>query len=230
MKTATDYHCVFMSSPWFASMPEQLQHTLLANAHIKHLAEGQMLHAKGDEGTGFYGVCEGRMRVVNHCSDGRTLLLAILDAGTWFGEISMFDDQPRTHDSYGENNTVIAFIPKAKFRALLASHPEFYPFFTKLLCTRVRSAFQFINAHTGLSIEEQLKKRLLMLVTSYGQHMCKSESITLSLSQESLAQMINSSRQTVNQLLKGMEKNGEVKLTYGKITIIEPNAFFGQVQ
>jgi len=73
-------------------------------------------------------------------------------------------------------------------------------------------------------------KRLLMLTTSYGQHLPKNNAITLTLSQESLAQMINSSRQTVNQLLGELESEGLLKRHYGKITIPEPDTLFSRYQ
>ncbi|HAX28697.1 MAG TPA: Crp/Fnr family transcriptional regulator, partial [Alteromonas macleodii] len=50
------------------------------------------------------------------------------------------------------------------------------------------------------------------------------------LSQESLAQMINSSRQTVNQLLGELQQEGLVKRHYGKITIPEPDTLFSRYQ
>jgi len=94
----------------------------------------------------------------------------------------------------------------------------------------VRSAFQFIDSSAGLSLKHQLVKRLLMLTTSYGQHLPRNNAITLTLSQESLAQMINSSRQTVNQLLGELENEGLLKRHYGKITIPEPDTLFGRYQ
>ena len=85
---------------WFASIPVELQTVVFENMRCRHFDAGHLLHGKGDEGVGFYGVCEGRIRVMNTGNDGKALLLALLGPGTWFGEISLFDDLPRTHDSY----------------------------------------------------------------------------------------------------------------------------------
>ena len=139
-------------------------------------------------------------------------------------------DSPRTHDNFCETNCTVAIIQKNAFKALLEQFPKLYPHFTRLLCTRVRSAFQFIDSSAGLSLKHQLVKRLLMLTTSYGQHLPKHNAITLTLSQESLAQMINSSRQTVNQLLGELQQEGLVKRHYGKITIPEPDTLFSRYQ
>ena len=224
------YKETLASSIWFSGIEPHLQQVMFDKMRLKHLKAGQQLHAKGEEGVGFYGVCEGRLRVVSVGIDGREMLFALLGPGTWFGEISMFDDLPRTHDNFCETDCTVAIIPKKPFKALLADYPELYPHFTRLLCTRVRSAFQFIDSSAGLSLKHQLVKRLLMLTTSYGQHMPKHNAITLSLSQESLAQMINSSRQTVNQLLGELQEEGLLKRHYGKVTIPNPDLLFREYQ
>ncbi|BCO19640.1 Crp/Fnr family transcriptional regulator [Alteromonas sp. McT4-15] len=226
----SNYKEILASSIWFSDIPEKLQQAMFDNMRIKHLKAGQQLHAKGEQGVGFYGVCEGRLRVVSVGIDGREMLFALLGPGTWFGEISMFDDLPRTHDNFCETDCTVAIIQKKPFKALLEKHPELYPHFTRLLCTRVRSAFQFIDSSAGLSLKHQLVKRLLMLTTSYGQHLPRHDTITLTLSQESLAQMINSSRQTVNQLLGELQEEGLLKRHYGKLTIPDPDLLFRQYQ
>jgi len=224
------FKSVLASSTWFSALPAYLQEALFAQVRLKQLKAGQQLHAKGEEGVGFYGVCEGRLRVVSVGVDGKEMLFALLGPGTWFGEISMFDDLPRTHDNFCETRCTIAVIQKKAFKALLATYPELYPHFARLLCIRVRSAFQFIDSSAGLSLKHQLVKRLLMLTTSYGQHMPKHSAITLTLSQESLAHMINSSRQTVNQLLGELQDEGLVKRHYGKITVPHPDELFSRYQ
>jgi len=220
------YSTRLASSIWFAGLPEHLQTALLDKARIRHLKAAQQLHAKGEEGIGFYGICEGRLKVINVGASGKEMLFALLGPGTWFGEISLFDGLPRTHDSVCDTDAVIAVIPKAAFNELLNQYPELYPHFAKLLCSRVRSAFQFIDSSAGLSLEHQLIKRLLMLTSSYGQHLPTGSAITLTLSQESLAKMINSSRQTVNQLLRALQQQGLLQLHYGKITIPNTKALF----
>ena len=78
---------VLASSTWFSALPPYLQKAMFDKMRLKHLKAGQQLHAKGEDGVGFYGVCEGRLRVVTVGVDGREMLFALLGPGTWFGEI-----------------------------------------------------------------------------------------------------------------------------------------------
>lgn len=221
-----EYKRRLSQATWFAPIPADLQTLVFENMRCRHFEAGHLLHGKGDEGVGFYGVCEGRIRVMNSGNDGKALLLALLGPGTWFGEISLFDDLPRTHDSYCDVDTWVGVIPKTAFKRMLDTHPQLYPYFARLLCSRVRSAFQFIDSSAGLNLKQQLVKRLLMLSSSFGQYQPTQNTAVLRLSQESLAQMINSSRQTVNQLLKGLQAEGFIHVHYGKITVMDMNGMF----
>ena len=69
---------VLISSSWFSSLPEYLQNELLGKVRLKHFKAGQQLHAKGEDGVGFYGMCGGRLRVTTIGVDGSEMLLALL--------------------------------------------------------------------------------------------------------------------------------------------------------
>ncbi len=204
---------------WLSELPHALQARLFENAVSKTYAKGQVIHLTGDKPTGFYGIANGRVRVSQPDKDGNELLLALLHPGTWFGEISLFDGLPRTHDAVAETHATLALIPTSAFHSMLAEHPDFYPHFAKLLCARVRSAFQFIDSSATLNLSQQLVRRLLMLTSGYGQQYPQAGAIEVRISQESLAQMINSSRQTVNQLLQALQARDLVEVRYGKIVI-----------
>ena len=69
-----DFKSVLTSSIWFSDIPAYLQDAMLDKMRLKHLKAGQQLHAKGEDGVGFYGVCEGRLRVVSVGVDGLSLI------------------------------------------------------------------------------------------------------------------------------------------------------------
>ena len=57
-------------------------------------------------------------------ADGRELVLTVLAPGEWFGELSLFDGLPRTHDNVAIGETELWFVPQQAFDALLRERPE----------------------------------------------------------------------------------------------------------
>jgi len=210
-------------NPWFASLPEPLADKLLEKGKLKVLHNQQILHQKNDLADGFYCVLSGRIRISNFTVEGKELVLTWIQPGNWFGEISMIDGQPRTHDAHAEESTTVLKVPKPAFEQLFKDHLDGSQHIMRLLCQRVRATFSLIDETGCLSLKGQLCKRLSLLHKGLEeqQNTMKAE---LTISQDALAQLIHSSRQTVNKILQGLQKENVIALKYGKIAILDRNA------
>jgi CRP-like cAMP-binding protein len=193
-------------------------------ARLRQLEDSQLLHAKDDAADGLYGVVSGAIKVSSTGLDGREAVLTVLSPGSWFGEISLFDDLPRTHDAYATGPTTLVMIPRRGFQQLLERRPELYPHFMRLLCRRIRLSFAMLEDSALLPLSSRLAKRLLMHAHNYEQNDHGSNQATIQLSQESLGLMLNSSRQSINKLLKRLEQAGWLRIHYGQIVILDEAA------
>jgi CRP-like cAMP-binding protein len=219
------YKPLLMMNPWFAMLPAHIIEQILALCKVKQIAKGEQLLAKDAEAKGMYCVLKGKIKISNVNREGKELVLTWLTAGTWFGEISMFDGLPRTHDSFAETDSQLLMIPSQSFHRLLLAHPELYPHFMKQLCERIRTVFAILDETSGLSLRSQLMKRLLMLSNGWN---TSSQQDEIQVSQESLARLLNTSRQTINKLLQALQREKLIEVNYGKIKLLEPEALRSQ--
>ena len=112
-------------------------------------------------------------------------------------------------------------IPRLGFQQMLERRPELYPLFMKLLCRRIRISFAMLEDSALLPLSSRLAKRLLMHAHNYGQTDDEGGRPCVQLSQESLGLMLNSSRQSINKLLKRLEGLGWLHIQYGQILILD---------
>lgn len=206
---------------WFGELPQDVLDELFALARIRTLQDGEFVYAKDDQPDGLYGVISGSARISNIGQDGREAILAILSAGSWFGEISLFDGLPRSHDTVASGPTELLMIPRPAFHQMLERRPELYPMFMRILCRRIRISFGMLEDSALLPLSSRLAKRLLMHAHNYGQTDDEGRRPCVQLSQEALGQMLNSSRQSINKLLKRLESLGWLKIQYGQIILLE---------
>ncbi len=206
---------------WTRSLPIEVVDELVSISKVRELDKGQRLHAKNDPPEGFYCVLDGKMRISNVNSQGKEMVLTWLEAGSWFGEISLLDGLPRTHDAHAQTHTRLLVIPNLAFAQLMQRQPLMYPAFLKLLCQRIRATFSLIDETGGLSLLGQLSKRLLILADGLNIDDSVQRSQEIAISQESLAHMLNSSRQTVNKLLSQLKNDHIIRVEYGKIEILD---------
>ncbi|HIZ51257.1 MAG TPA: Crp/Fnr family transcriptional regulator [Candidatus Pseudomonas excrementavium] len=220
-----DRHAALLQrNRWFRDLPADCISEMVSMARLRRLEDGQRLHARGDLPDGLYGVSTGAMRISNTGADGREALLTVLSPGNWFGEISLFDGLPRTHDAHAMGVTELLLIPRTGFQQLLERRPELYPHFMRLLCRRLRQSFNMMEDSALLPLPARLAKRLLMHAQYYGDVALGNERLSIQLSQEVLGLMLNSSRQSINKLLKKLEQAGWIRIHYSQITILDEEA------
>lgn len=203
---------------WFSRLPAALQDELLGQACLRQLAAGQRLFSRGDRPCGLYAVLQGAIRIGAVDREGREALLTLVEPPHWFGEISLFDGQPRTHDAFAEGATQLLQIPQGALLELLDRQPRYWREFALLMSQKLRLAFIALEAMSLLPAAPRLARRLLLIAEGYGE---TGPRRVIQLAQEQLALMLALSRQTTNQILKDLEARGALRLTYGEIEILD---------
>ncbi|QTS86316.1 Crp/Fnr family transcriptional regulator [Ectopseudomonas khazarica] len=212
------YASLLNQGHWFAALPAALSQTLLQMARVQRLDAGQRLFRRGDRPSGLYAVVEGAVRVGAIGENGKEALLTLVEPPYWFGEISLFDGLPRTHDAFAESASTLLLLPQAELLALLERQPQHWRDFALLMSHKLRLAFIALEDMSLLPAAPRLARRLLLIAENYGESEPRR---VLHLAQEQLALMLSLSRQTTNQILKELEAQGVVRLTYGEIEILD---------
>ncbi|MCO7520782.1 MULTISPECIES: Crp/Fnr family transcriptional regulator [unclassified Pseudomonas] len=204
---------------WFRQLPVTVQDSLLALGRPRALVAGQCLFQRGDAPCGLYAVLEGAMRVGAVSSAGKEALLTLVEAAQWFGEISLFDGQPRTHDAFAEGPTRLLWLPQAALLDWLAREPQHWRELALLMSHKLRWVFVALEQQSLLAAGPRLAHRLLQMAEGYGER--DVAQWRLQVSQEQLALMLSLSRQTINQILRSLEQSGVVRLGYGEVEIVD---------
>ncbi|MGG7647599.1 MULTISPECIES: Crp/Fnr family transcriptional regulator [unclassified Pseudomonas] len=204
---------------WFSHLPVPLKDSLLAVARVRRLASGQLLFKRGDPPCGLYAVLEGAVRIGAVSEQGKEALLSLVESPHWFGEICLFDGQPRTHDAYAVGQCSLLHIPQATLLKLLDQQPVYWRQLALLMSHKLRLTFINLEQLSLMPAQARLAHRLLMIAEGYGE--IDPPRRVLQLPQEQLASMLSLSRQTTNQLLKDLQGQGILNLKYGEIEILD---------
>ncbi|WNG16120.1 Crp/Fnr family transcriptional regulator [Cystobacter fuscus] len=210
---------LILTGRWFQEIPEELKARLLDAAVVRRLGSGERLFSRGDRPCGLYCVVEGAVRISGVSESGKEALLMLMEPPNWFGEISLIDGQPRTHDAVTEGATRVLQVPHAALKTMLAQEPRYWRDFALLMSHKLRLMFIALEELSLLPAPARLARRLLMITEGYG-NLREDPRRVIDVSQEQLALMLAISRQTTNQILKDLEARGAVRLTYGKIEIL----------
>ena len=212
------------ANPWFAGLPLVDRRALLAAGERQRLAPGEMLFRQGDDvpaGRGaFYGVVRGGIKASSLRVDGKEAILVVLEAGNWFGELSLIDRQPRTHDATAVGEAEVLAVPRSAFDRLM-KRPAFALAVCRMLAGRVRSLYGMVEDATLRSTRARVARRLLLLARGDATQAREARPV-VPVSQEALAMMLGVSRQTLSKELQALSQAGAVHLGYGRIAITAP--------
>ncbi len=210
------------SGRWFSTLSPSLRHDILRCAYVKRYTDGELISARGDPPEEWIACARGAVRVSSTSISGKQITLTYVEPGIWFGDVSIFDGDRRTHDAYAHGESTILCVAKADFRKILATHVELYEAMLRLHARRIRQLFGLVEDLNTLPLRARLAKQLLHLVRSYGVPSLsdgREMRISLQLAQEELAQLLGASRQRVNQELKSMEREKAIRIEPGGLVV-----------
>jgi CRP/FNR family cyclic AMP-dependent transcriptional regulator len=217
-KRVADYRELLRAGRWFRSIPAPFQDALVSLASLRRVARREVLFRRGEPGNGMFGVIEGKLRASGTDDEGNEALLTLVEPPGWVGEIPFFDGLPRTHDLVADVPSLVVFVPAAPLHAFLDAEPRHWRDFSALLTAKLRLAFIAIEDGVASSIGERVARRLVMIADGYGQWTDRTYPL-IDVSQETLAMLVASSRQSVNQVLRKLEADGLVRLAYGGVEV-----------
>lgn len=108
-------------------------------------------------------VVEGRVQIVNFSAAGRKVALATLRAGTYFGELSAIDGEPRSASAVALEDSRLAALAPEDFLELLQRHPALAITVLKRLARIIRVSDDRIMDLTTVPAPQRIHRELLRL-------------------------------------------------------------------
>ncbi|KAA1175754.1 Crp/Fnr family transcriptional regulator [Marinobacter salinexigens] len=215
---------VLGSCPLLGAMPEQGLAEAAAMARVRRFSVDDPIYDPGSMQSTLCVIARGTVRITSVNASGREATLIMFDAGSWFGDAVFSPGMPRVYGVTAHLDATIIELPGEGFRQLLAKYPENYPVVLDMVSRRLWSAISILEDDALRGVSARIGRRLLFLSEIQGIRVSGSESVTLRLTREQIANMMGMTRQGVHRRIKEYEELGLLTLSYGKVTINDPSA------
>jgi CRP-like cAMP-binding protein len=200
-------------NPLFAGLGEEAIRSIAGLCTRRHLDSGEVLFQKGDKGDALYGVRRGRIRIETGTAGGGRLTLNVLGPGDLFGEIALFDGQPRTADAIAAETSELFMVRRSDFLGYLEREPRVTVRLLEMLCQRVRWVSDRMEEAVLLPLHARLARRLCALASDFGSE--------VHISQEELGVYVGAARESVNRQLQEWRRAGIIELRRGRISLLD---------
>jgi CRP/FNR family cyclic AMP-dependent transcriptional regulator len=215
--------------PWFASCPEPLQLALVELSRLWYLKPGETLFSRGEAHDSLCCVVAGALKVGStDPRDGTHRLSLYLEPYQWIGEISMIDGLPRGQDAIADTDATVMVVSGPLLEAWLVQNPMYWRDIARLATGKLRMILMVTDESSTLTIDQRVARRLLASATNFGQSTTLTYRRHVRLPQDYLARMLGVSRQTINKVLRALERDQVVSLKYAEIEILDMAALLSR--
>jgi CRP/FNR family transcriptional regulator, cyclic AMP receptor protein len=183
---------------------------------IVEYLKDQVIFAQGDVADTIYYIQKGRLKVVVISEQGKEAVVGMLEPGQFFGEGCMNGHALRIATTTAMETCLITAITKPAMLATLQSEPKFSEMFMAYLLTRNSRIEEDLIDQLFNSSEKRLA-RLLLLLANFGKE-GSPQAISPNISQETLAEMIGTTRSRVSFFMNKFRKLGFISYN-GKIEV-----------
>jgi CRP/FNR family transcriptional regulator, cyclic AMP receptor protein len=187
-----------------------------AGKTIETYEKNQKIFSQGDVSDTVFFIRQGKVKITVLSEHGKEAVVGILTEGQFFGEACLDKAKLRTATSHAIEECLITSITKAMMLATLDAEPKFAEFFRAYLLSRNSRIEEDLIDQLFNSSERRLM-RLLLLLAKFGQE-GGAGPIEIELSQETLAEMIGTTRSRVSFFMNKFRKKGLISYN-GKIEV-----------
>lgn len=191
---------------------------LAGSATRKSYPKNSLVINEGDASGPLFIILAGKVRVFLDSEDGKSVTLSIQKSGSYFGELSLLDDQPRSASIVALEPTLCALIPKQAFISWLREHPEDAGIGVMMgLTRRIRTLTDNVRGLALYDVYRRLSKALYSYAVVENDELL----ITEKISHQELANQIGSSREMVSKVMKELATSGYVSMEGKTVKILK---------
>jgi CRP/FNR family cyclic AMP-dependent transcriptional regulator len=182
---------------------------------VERYRKNQKIFSQGDVADTVFFIQKGKVKITVLSEHGKEAVVGIFGEGQFFGEGCLRGSELRSATSHAMEECLITSITRSAMLATLSKEPKFSSFFMAYLLRRNSRIEDDLIDQLFNSSERRLA-RLLLLLANFGENDAKPIAVTLS--QETLAEMIGTTRSRVSFFMNKFRKKGFIDYN-GKIEV-----------
>jgi CRP-like cAMP-binding protein len=206
---------------------ERFDYQAFINKHVGatvlKYADRQVVYAQGDPADALYYIISGSVKISVLSEQGREGVVAILQAGHFFGEGCLSYRRTRATTVTAASACEIVRLEKAAAVRAFKEEPAFCRLLTEFLLDRNEKLKDDLLDQLFNSSEKRLARLLLTLANTVGD---QSSTIAIPVTQETLANMVGTTRSRISQFMTKFRKlgyidyNGQIRVHNSLLNII----------
>lgn len=208
--------------PAFSRLTDEQLTILAKSVGMQRFERGELIFHQGSIGSVLYIIVSGQVRIFRTSSNGQELAVTIFSDGDFFGEMALLDGQPRAASATAMEATTTLTLHRAAFLHTINTCPPIAASILEVMAARLRNANTHAEQLASLPAGQRVAHQLVDLANrrALRDDTCQRDQIELELTQDDLASLSGTTRETVNRVLSGLRDQGLLRIERARISIL----------
>jgi CRP/FNR family cyclic AMP-dependent transcriptional regulator len=208
----------------FKLLPPRGLQALAEMVDERDIERGAAVFRAEEPGDSIYILKKGRVRLSRFSTDGRELILGVVEAGEVFGEDALAGNARRAASAVAVEPARICTIAIGEFQRLLADYPDISLSFTQEMSRRLQRAQGRLADLVFKNIRGRLAGLLMELADKHGRRDGGTIFLDYRITHREMANRIGSTRETVTATLNQFRQKGHVTSQGRRLIITDPES------
>jgi CRP-like cAMP-binding protein len=204
----------------FEGLDEHVLRQVAQSAEFRTLEREEWVIHKGERGAHLFFLLMGRLQVIDSTEEGREIGISFLKPGDYFGELSVIDGLPRNASVVATSKSRLLALRRSMALELFHNQPLVVERVLSRLANTVReSSFQRVILSMP-TVSQRVCAMLSHLTVVAPGGLCVINNVP---TQQQLAIMINTSRETVTRAMRVLVERGVIERDYQRLIVRRPD-------
>jgi CRP/FNR family transcriptional regulator, cyclic AMP receptor protein len=193
--------------PLFSMLTHDQAQQVADSVVKRRFRRGEIVVEQGRKSNSLFILLNGRARVLTADQRGREVILAVLEAGDYVGEMSLIDNEPHSATVRAEIQTDMLVLGRIEFSKCLPDTSELAYGILRGLVKRLRAADRQIESLALLDVYGRVARTLLDMAEDIdGVKLIRNK-----VSRQDMAKVVGASREMVSRVMKDLEERGVIE-------------------
>ncbi len=197
-----------------------------AMIHRKYSTNEIIVHEDDDESHTFFIIVSGKVHVTVLTAEGKQTILATLQKGDFFGEMSILDGEPRSASVMAAQDCELFMLYRKDLLVILEKFPKITLQMLITMSRRLRRSNRHINTLSMMSVYGRIAEVILQLAREQGERVGDIIVIQNPPTHKILAEMTGTSRETVSRVLSQLRKKHYISTERKRLVILNEEKLY----
>lgn len=207
--------------PYFSGLSREKLESVASRLQEKVYYKGELVIMEGEPCQAMYFIKAGTVRILKTSPDGKEQVLRMMSSGDSFNEVPVFDGGKNPASVETLVNTTLYILSRNDLISLVREYPDLALAVLKNMALNLRHLVSLVEDLSFLHVSSRVAKILLQYSPPGGALFEPLPAEQGKLTQQQIASIVGTAREVVGRSLKSLEKEGAIKISRGKIQILD---------